>query len=170
MIAGGIGNIRPIHTHKKKVKVTAKIVVIGGPGYFIGLGGGSASSTETGSSEEALDFASVQRSNPEMQRRCQEVIDQCWQLGDANPISFIHDVGAGGLSNALPELINDCGFGAEIDFSKIPCADPSMSEMEIWCNESQERYVMAIEKENLKPFEEYLLKRKLSHCSSWEFY
>ena len=158
MIAGGIGNIRPNHTHKNKVKKTAKIVVIGGPGYLIGLGGGSASSTETGSSKEALDFASVQRSNPEMQRRCQEVIDQCWQLGDANPISFIHDVGAGGLSNALPELINDCGFGAAIDFSKIPCADPSMSEMEIWCNESQERYVMAIEKDNLKTLENICLR------------
>ena len=89
-----------------------------------------------------------------MQRRCQEVIDQSWQLGDMNPISFIHDVGAGGLSNALPELVNDCGFGAEIDFSKIPSADKSMSDMEIWCNESQERYVIAIEAENLKTFEE----------------
>ncbi len=154
MIAGGLGNIRPMHTNKKKVSVDAKIVVIGGPGYLIGLGGGSASSTESGNSDEALDFASVQRSNPEMQRRCQEVIDQSWQLGDENPISFIHDVGAGGLSNALPELINDCGFGAEIDFSKIPSADKSMSDMEIWCNESQERYVLAIEIENFRTFEE----------------
>ena len=154
MIAGGLGNIRPMHTNKKKVSVDAKIVVIGGPGYLIGLGGGSASSTESGNSDEALDFASVQRSNPEMQRRCQEVIDQSWQLGDENPISFIHDVGAGGLSNALPELINDCGFGAEIDFSKIPSADKSMSDMEIWCNESQERYVLAIEIENFRTFDE----------------
>ena len=154
MIAGGLGNIRPMHTKKNKVSLDAKIVVIGGPGYLIGLGGGSASSTESGNSDESLDFASVQRSNPEMQRRCQEVIDQSWQLGDMNPISFIHDVGAGGLSNALPELVNDCGFGAEIDFSKIPSADKSMSDMEIWCNESQERYVIAIEAENLKTFEE----------------
>ena len=154
MIAGGLGNIRPMHTKKNKVSLDAKIVVIGGPGYLIGLGGGSASSTESGNSDESLDFASVQRSNPEMQRRCQEVIDQSWQLGDMNPISFIHDVGAGGLSNALPELVHDCGFGAEIDFSKIPSADKSMSDMEIWCNESQERYVIAIEAENLKTFEE----------------
>ena len=154
MIAGGLGNIRSIHTNKKKVSVDAKIVVIGGPGYLIGLGGGSASSTESGNSDESLDFASVQRSNPEMQRRCQEVIDQSWQMGHKNPISFIHDVGAGGLSNALPELINDCGFGAEIDFSKIPSADQSMSDMEIWCNESQERYVLAVEIENFKAFEE----------------
>ena len=154
MIAGGLGNIRPMHTKKQEVSLNAKIVIIGGPGYLIGLGGGSASSTESGTSDESLDFASVQRSNPEMQRRCQEVIDQSWQLGNKNPISFIHDVGAGGLSNALPELINDCGFGAEIDFTKIPCADNSMSDMEIWCNESQERYVIAIEEENLKKFEE----------------
>ena len=154
MIAGGLGNIRPMHTKKQQVSLNAKIVVIGGPGYLIGLGGGSASSTESGTSDESLDFASVQRSNPEMQRRCQEVIDQSWQLGNKNPISFIHDVGAGGLSNALPELINDCGYGAEIDFTKIPCADNSMSDMEIWCNESQERYVMAIEEENLTVFEE----------------
>ena len=131
MIAGGLGNIRPMHTKKNKVSLDAKIVVIGGPGYLIGLGGGSASSTESGNSDESLDFASVQRSNPEMQRRCQEVIDQSWQLGDMNPISFIHDVGAGGLSNALPELVNDCGFGAEIDFSKIPSADKSLSLIHI---------------------------------------
>ena len=152
MLAGGLGNIKPIHTNKAKVSSSAKIVILGGPGYLIGLGGGSASSVESGQSSEDLDFASVQRSNPEMQRRCQEVIDQCWQLDLNNPIAFIHDVGAGGLSNAIPELAKDCDLGAVIDLNKIPIVDKSMSSLEIWCNESQERYVLAIEKDDLEKF------------------
>ena len=131
MLAGGLGNIKPIHTNKSKVSSSAKIIVLGGPGYLIGLGGGSASSVESGKSNEELDFASVQRSNPEMQRRCQEVIDQCWQLDKKNPIAFIHDVGAGGLSNAIPELAKDCNLGATIDLNKIPIVDKSMSSLEI---------------------------------------
>ena len=153
MLAGGLGNIKPIHTNKAKVSSSAKIVVLGGPGYLIGLGGGSASSVESGKSSEDLDFASVQRSNPEMQRRCQEVIDQCWQLDENNPIAFIHDVGAGGLSNAIPELAKDCDLGAVIDLNKIPIVDKSMSSLEIWCNESQERYVLAIEKDDIEKFQ-----------------
>ena len=111
---------------------------------LIGLGGGAASSSASGAGEEALDFASVQRENPEMQRRCQEVIDRCWQLGANNPILSIHDVGAGGLSNALPELVVGAGLGGRIELRAIPCDDPTMSPLEIWCNESQERYVLAI--------------------------
>jgi len=111
---------------------------------LIGLGGGAASSMASGASEEDLDFASVQRDNPEMQRRCQEVIDHCWALGEANPIYSIHDVGAGGLSNALPELVHDSGRGAVFELRKIPNDEPGMSPKEIWCNEAQERYVLAV--------------------------
>jgi phosphoribosylformylglycinamidine synthase len=169
MLAGGLGNIRPTHTDKLKVSSSAKIIVLGGPGYLIGLGGGSASSVESGKSKEGLDFASVQRSNPEMERRCQEVIDQCWQLGDSNPIAFIHDVGAGGLSNALPELAKDCSLGAIIDLSKIPIEDESMSSLEIWCNESQERYVIAIEESELNLFEKICLREKCPYAVVGEF-
>lgn len=119
---------------------------------LIGLGGGAASSMATGQSHEDLDFASVQRGNPEMERRCQEVIDQCWQQGTNNPIISIHDVGAGGLSNAMPELVNDSGRGARYELRAIPNDEPGMSPMEIWCNESQERYVLAIAPENMAAF------------------
>ncbi|HVS51121.1 MAG TPA: phosphoribosylformylglycinamidine synthase [Opitutaceae bacterium] len=144
MLAGGLGNIRPDHVRKGAIQPGDKLVVLGGPAMLIGLGGGAASSMASGHGQEDLDFASVQRDNAEMQRRCQEVIDRCWALGDENPIAFIHDVGAGGLSNALPELVNDGGRGGRFDLRKIPNAEPGMSPLEIWCNEAQERYVLAI--------------------------
>jgi len=144
MIAGGYGNIRADHVDKPEFEPGARLVVLGGPAMLIGLGGGAASSMTTGSSSADLDFASVQRQNPEIERRCQEVIDQCWQLGDSNPIAFIHDVGAGGLSNALPELVKDGGTGGRFELRKIPNDEPGMSPVEIWCNEAQERYVLAI--------------------------
>ncbi|MYF01255.1 MAG: phosphoribosylformylglycinamidine synthase [Gammaproteobacteria bacterium] len=153
MIAGGIGNIREQHVRKGEVDPGAKLVVLGGPAMLIGLGGGAASSMASGSASEELDFASVQRDNPEMQRRCQEVIDACWQLGEANPIRFIHDVGAGGLANALPELVKDAGTGGEFSLREIPSAESSMSPLEIWCNEAQERYVLAIDAGDLDRFE-----------------
>ena len=145
MIAGGIGNIRTDQVHKSAIPPGARLVVLGGPAMLIGLGGGAASSIASGSGEESLDFASVQRENPEMQRRCQEVIDRCWQLGADNPILSIHDVGAGGLSNALPELVDGAERGGRFELRAVPCDDPGMSPLEIWCNESQERYVLAIE-------------------------
>ena len=144
MIAGGYGNIRQQHIDKPEFEPGAQLIVLGGPAMLIGLGGGAASSMTTGSSSADLDFASVQRQNPEIERRCQEVIDQCWQLGDSNPIAFIHDVGAGGLSNALPELVKDGGTGGRFDLRAVPNDEPGMSPVEIWCNEAQERYVLAI--------------------------
>ena len=144
MIAGGYGNIREAHVQKDAVPVDAALVVLGGPAMLIGLGGGAASSRATGAGDIALDFASVQRANPELQRRCQEVVDACWAAGDDNPIVSIHDVGAGGLSNALPELIDADGRGGDFRLADVDCADPSLSPMEIWCNESQERYVLAV--------------------------
>jgi phosphoribosylformylglycinamidine synthase len=153
MLAGGLGNIRRSHVEKKEVPVGAKLIVLGGPAMNIGLGGGAASSMDSGSSSEALDFASVQRENPEMERRCQEVIDRCWQMGDDNPIQFIHDVGAGGLSNAMPELVNDAGRGGKFNLRAIANDEKSMAPHEIWCNESQERYVLAVKPENLAVFE-----------------
>jgi len=144
MLAGGLGNVRPQFAKKVGIQVGAKIVVLGGPGMLIGLGGGAASSQVSGASSAELDFASVQRGNAEMQRRCQQVIDACVSLGDRNPIQSIHDVGAGGLSNALPELVHDSGLGATFEIRDVLVADSSMSPMEIWCNESQERYVLAI--------------------------
>ncbi len=153
MIAGGMGSIREQHVEKLPLQPGAHIVVLGGPAMLIGLGGGAASSVGSGQSQEDLDFASVQRGNPEMQRRCQEVIDACWAMGDNNPALSIHDVGAGGLSNALPELLNDGGHGGELELRLVPSADSSMSPMEIWCNESQERYVLAIEPGGLDAFE-----------------
>ncbi|CBL45812.1 Phosphoribosylformylglycinamidine synthase (FGAM synthase) [gamma proteobacterium HdN1] len=153
MIAGGYGNIRADHVQKGTIPVGAKLIVLGGPAMLIGLGGGAASSMATGASAEDLDFASVQRDNPEMERRAQEVIDRCWQLGAENPISFIHDVGAGGLSNAMPELVKDGGRGGRFSLREIPNDEPSMSPLEIWCNESQERYVLAVAPENLARFE-----------------
>ncbi|HMG19803.1 MAG TPA: phosphoribosylformylglycinamidine synthase, partial [Kofleriaceae bacterium] len=144
MLAGGIGAIRPGHVAKAPVPAGAALIVLGGPAFLIGLGGGAASSLAQGASAEDLDFASVQRDNAELQRRCQEVIDRCWALGDANPILSIHDVGAGGLSNALPELVHDAGLGARLDLRAIPTGEPDLSPLELWCNEAQERYVLAI--------------------------
>ncbi|MCU7943301.1 MAG: phosphoribosylformylglycinamidine synthase [Candidatus Thiodiazotropha sp. (ex Cardiolucina cf. quadrata)] len=152
MLAGGLGNIRTEHIEKCGFPGGSPLVVLGGPAMLIGLGGGAASSMASGTSAEDLDFASVQRSNPEMQRRCQEVIDACWVRGDANPILFIHDVGAGGLSNALPELVHDAALGGRFELRTVPNDDPGMSPMEIWCNESQERYVMAIDVNKLDEF------------------
>ena len=153
MIAGGYGNIRAEHVDQHEFAPGTKLVVLGGPAMLIGLGGGAASSVASGSSAESLDFASVQRQNPEMQRRCQEVIDHCTAMGESSPIAFIHDVGAGGLSNAFPELAKDGGCGANFELRDIPNDEPGMSPMEIWCNESQERYVLAIREENLPIFE-----------------
>jgi phosphoribosylformylglycinamidine synthase len=144
MLAGGLGNIQAGHVQKGKLQPGDKLVVLGGPAMLIGLGGGAASSMASGSGQEDLDFASVQRDNPEMERRCQEVIDRCWALGPENPIAFIHDVGAGGLSNALPELVNDAGLGGRFNLRAIPNDEPGMSPLEIWCNEAQERYVLAV--------------------------
>ena len=152
MIAGGIGNIRTDQIRKSAMTPGARLVVLGGPAMRIGLGGGAASSSGSRSGEESLDFASVQRENPEMQRRCQEVIDRCWQRGAGNPILSIHDVGAGGLSNALPELVDGAGRGARVALRAIPGDDSGMSPLEIWCNESQERYVLAIDPERIDDF------------------
>ncbi|QFU25364.1 phosphoribosylformylglycinamidine synthase [Shewanella eurypsychrophilus] len=152
MLAGGLGNIREDHVQKGEITVGAKLIVLGGPAMNIGLGGGAASSMTSGESNEDLDFASVQRENPEMERRCQEVIDRCWQMGDNNPIQFIHDVGAGGLSNAFPELVNDGERGGKFELRDVPSDEPGMSPLEIWCNESQERYVMSVAPENLDTF------------------
>jgi phosphoribosylformylglycinamidine synthase len=153
MIAGGMGAIRESMVEKLPLVAGAHVVVLGGPAMLIGLGGGAASSVGSGQGQEELDFASVQRGNPEMQRRCQEVIDACWARGEANPILSVHDVGAGGLSNALPELLNDGGHGGALELRRVPNADSAMSPMEIWCNESQERYVLAIADEHLEAFE-----------------
>jgi phosphoribosylformylglycinamidine synthase len=153
MIAGGLGNVRGEHVHQGEVVPGSKLVVLGGPAMLIGLGGGAASSMATGASDAELDFASVQRGNPEMQRRCQEVIDGCWALGEANPIELIHDVGAGGLSNALPELVKDGGVGGRFRLRDVPSAEPGLSPLEIWCNEAQERYVLAIRADRLAEFE-----------------
>ncbi|MCE9793563.1 phosphoribosylformylglycinamidine synthase [Shewanella indica] len=152
MLAGGLGNIREEHVQKGEISLGAKLIVLGGPAMNIGLGGGAASSMASGQSSEDLDFASVQRENPEMERRCQEVIDRCWQMGDANPIQFIHDVGAGGLSNAFPELVSDAGRGGKFELRNVPSDEPGMSPLEIWCNESQERYVLSVAAENIDTF------------------
>lgn len=152
MLAGGIGNIRADHVQKGVIPVGAKLIVLGGPAMNIGLGGGAASSMASGQLNIALDFASVQRDNAEMERRCQEIIDRCWQMGEANPILFIHDVGAGGLSNAMPELISDGQRGGQFHLRDILSDEPGMSPLEIWCNESQERYVLAVAPENMTKF------------------
>lgn len=153
MIAGGLGNIRDDHVEKGEIPVGAKLICLGGPAMQIGLGGGAASSMASGSSSADLDFASVQRDNPELERRCQEVIDQCWQLGDENPIAFIHDVGAGGLSNAFPELVKDGDRGGSFELRNVNNDEPGMSPLAIWCNEAQERYVMAVPPADLERFE-----------------
>ncbi|MBI2517686.1 MAG: phosphoribosylformylglycinamidine synthase [Opitutae bacterium] len=155
MLAGGVGNIRADHVQKGAIKPGDKLVVLGGPAMLIGLGGGAASSMASGAGSEDLDFASVQRDNAEMERRCQEVIDRCWALGAENPISFIHDVGAGGVSNALPELVNDGGRGGRFDLRQLPNDEPGMSPLEIWCNESQERYVLAVPADRLETFRQF---------------
>jgi phosphoribosylformylglycinamidine synthase len=154
MLAGGLGAIKAEHVQKGTIEPGDKLIVLGGPAMLIGLGGGAASSMASGSGQENLDFASVQRDNAEMERRCQEVIDRCWALGAENPISFIHDVGAGGLSNALPELVNDGGRGGRFNLRAVPNAEPGMSPLEIWCNEAQERYVLAVPAARLETFTE----------------
>jgi len=152
MIAGGVGNVRAEHACKIDVSPGAALIVLGGPSMLIGLGGGAASSVAGGASTEALDFASVQRGNPEMQRRAQEVIDRCWAQGHDNPILLIHDVGAGGLSNAVPEAVDHSGLGAVVELRDVPNAEPGMSPMAIWCNEAQERYVLIVAKNRLSEF------------------
>ena len=152
MIAGGLGNIQAQQTHKNEIPEGALLIQLGGPGMLIGLGGGAASSMDTGSNDSGLDFNSVQRGNPEIERRAQEVIDRCWQLGDANPIIAIHDVGAGGLSNAFPELVNDAGRGAVFKLRDVPLEEHGLTPLQIWCNEAQERYVLSVLPENLDTF------------------
>ncbi|MFA5939027.1 MAG: phosphoribosylformylglycinamidine synthase [Sinimarinibacterium sp.] len=164
MIAGGYGNIRAGHVEKLEVVENTRLVVLGGPAMLIGLGGGAASSMATGSSSEALDFASVQRANPELERRCQEVVDACWALGDANPILSIHDVGAGGISNALPELVHADDRGGRFELRDVLSADPALSPMEIWCNESQERYVLAIAPQDVERFAALCTRERCPHA------
>ncbi|MCC7327294.1 MAG: phosphoribosylformylglycinamidine synthase [Burkholderiales bacterium] len=152
MIAGGVGNIRDGHTQKSPLPAGTLLVQLGGPGMQIGMGGGAASSMATGVNTADLDFDSVQRGNAEIERRAQEVIDRCWQRGDANPILSLHDVGAGGLSNALPELVHGGGAGGSFDLRAIPSEESGMAPREIWCNEAQERYVLAIAPASLPEF------------------
>ena len=152
MIAGGLGNIQAEQTHKHEIPAGALLVQLGGPGMLIGLGGGAASSMDTGANDASLDFNSVQRGNPEIERRAQEVIDRCWQLGAANPIIAIHDVGAGGLSNAFPELVNDAGRGAVFKLRDVPLEEHGLTPLQIWCNEAQERYVLSILEKDLDTF------------------
>ena len=160
MIAGGLGNISDRHTHKKPFGPGTLLIQLGGPGMRIGLGGGAASSMTSGANTEALDFDSVQRANAEMERRCQEVIDACWQMGEANPILSLHDVGAGGISNALPELAHAGGMGAQFDLRAVPSEEPGMSPKEIWSNESQERYVLAIAPASLPLFKQFCARER----------
>uniref|UniRef100_UPI00262964E3 phosphoribosylformylglycinamidine synthase n=1 Tax=Ramlibacter sp. TaxID=1917967 RepID=UPI00262964E3 len=155
MIAGGLGGIDAGLTHKIEFPPRTLLVQLGGPGMRIGMGGGAASSMATGTNAAELDFDSVQRGNPEIERRAQEVINHCWNLGENNPILAIHDVGAGGLSNAFPELTNDAGRGARFDLSQVPLEETGLAPKEIWCNESQERYVMAIAPESLAQFRSF---------------
>jgi phosphoribosylformylglycinamidine synthase len=152
MLAGGLGNIDAAHTRKHPLGKGTLFIQLGGPGFLIGMGGGAASSMASGQNVESLDFDSVQRANAELERRCQEVIDACWQLGDRNPILSIHDVGAGGLSNAFPELAHSGGVGATFDLRRVPVEEPGMTPMQIWSNESQERYVLAIDASRLEDF------------------
>jgi phosphoribosylformylglycinamidine synthase len=160
MLAGGLGNIKAEHVRKGAINPGDHLIVLGGPAMLIGLGGGAASSMASGSGSEDLDFASVQRDNPEMERRCQEVIDRCWAMGDENPISFIHDVGAGGVSNALPELVNDGGRGGRFNLRTLPNDEPGMSPLEIWCNESQERYVLVVPPERIETFKDLCARER----------
>ncbi|HHS2141127.1 TPA: phosphoribosylformylglycinamidine synthase [Neisseria meningitidis] len=152
MIAGGLGSIQAQQTHKDEIPEGALLIQLGGPGMLIGLGGGAASSMDTGTNDASLDFNSVQRGNPEIERRAQEVIDRCWQLGGKNPIISIHDVGAGGLSNAFPELVNDARRGAVFKLREVPLEEHGLNPLQIWCNESQERYVLSILEKDLDAF------------------
>jgi phosphoribosylformylglycinamidine synthase len=160
MIAGGLGLIRDSQVDKKRLPVGTLVIVLGGPAMLIGLGGGAASSMESGNSEATLDYASVQRGNGEMERRAQEVINSCWTLGENSPILSIHDVGAGGLSNALPELVHDSDRGADFELRDIPCAEPGLSPLQIWCNEAQERYVLGIEPKDLDRFSKMCVRER----------
>jgi phosphoribosylformylglycinamidine synthase len=160
MLAGGMGSVRPMHVDKDTTPPGAKVVVLGGPAMLIGLGGGAASSMATGTSHENLDYASVQRGNPEIERRCQEVIDRCVALGDSNPIVSIHDVGAGGLSNAIPEILDQSQRGGTIDLRSIPNDEPGMTPLEIWSNEAQERYVVTVSAERIADFEAICLRER----------
>ena len=164
MIAGGYGNIRDRHVTKSGFAPGYHLIALGGPAMLIGLGGGAASSMASGDSAEHLDFASVQRQNPEMERRCQEVIDRCWALGDANPVAFIHDVGAGGLSNAFPELVKDGGCGGAFELRAVPSAEPGLAPIEIWCNEAQERYVLAVAPADLEVFVAICARERCPHA------
>jgi len=168
MLAGGAGMIMHGQTSKRSLQPGDRIIVLGGPALLIGLGGGAASSLDSGQSSEALDFASVQRANPEMQRRCQEVIDRCWsqmdENGNRNPIASMHDVGAGGLSNAIPELLHDGGVGAELELREIPTADPSLAPVAIWCNEAQERYVLAIRPARMEEFDQICRRERCPYA------
>jgi len=164
MIAGGVGNVREEHAVKIDVPAGAKIIVLGGPAMLIGLGGGAASSLASGTSSEDLDFASVQRGNPEIERRAQEVIDSCWSKGKRNPILLIHDVGAGGLSNAVPEAVDHSGHGAVVELRDVPNAEPGMSPMAIWCNEAQERYVLIIATDRTAEFADICTRERCPHA------
>jgi phosphoribosylformylglycinamidine synthase len=164
MIAGGLGNIRRPHVEKSEVPVGAKLIVLGGPAMLIGLGGGAASSVGSGTSSAELDFASVQRGNAEIQRRAQETIDRCWALGEENPILLIHDVGAGGLSNAVPEAVAHSQRGARLDLRAIPSAEPGMSPLELWCNEAQERYVVVVAPQALATFAAIAERERCPHA------
>lgn len=164
MLAGGLGNIRNDQTHKLGLPTGTLLVVLGGPGMRIGIGGGAASSMGAGANSESLDFASVQRGNPEMERRAQEVIDRCWEAGEENPILAIHDIGAGGLSNAMPELADLSGKGAKLDLNKVPVEESGMSPLEIWCNESQERYSLAIDPARLEQFDQYCKRERCPYA------
>jgi len=160
MLAGGLGAIDRNQVQKKTLQPGDAVIVLGGPAMLIGLGGGAASSVASGDSAEDLDFASVQRANPEMERRCQEVIDRCVALGADNPIRWFHDVGAGGLSNAIPELLHDSGVGGVIDLDRVPSDDPSLSPLQLWCNESQERYVLGVPQARLAEFAELCARER----------
>jgi len=164
MLSAGWGNIKNEHVNKNQIATGAKIIVLGGPAMHIGLGGGAASSMSSGQSCEDLDFASVQRGNPEMERRAQEVIDRCWQLGSANPVVSIHDVGAGGLSNAVPEIVHDCNKGGSFELRKVPSVEPGMSPMAIWCNEAQERYIIAVDPESMPQFIEICKRERCPYA------
>jgi phosphoribosylformylglycinamidine synthase len=168
MLAGGYGNISARHTHKHALGAGTLFIQLGGPGFLIGMGGGAASSMASGQNVESLDFDSVQRANAELERRCQEVIDACWQMGEANPILSIHDVGAGGLSNAFPELAHGGGAGAHFDLRKVPIEEPGMSPMQVWSNESQERYVLAIDRSRLADFERICARERCLYAVAGE--
>jgi phosphoribosylformylglycinamidine synthase len=164
MIAGGVGNVREEHALKIDVPVGAAVIVLGGPAMLIGLGGGAASSLASGSSSEDLDFASVQRGNPEMERRAQEVIDRCCAMGNDSPILLIHDVGAGGLSNAVPEAVDHSKHGATINLRDVPNAERGLSPMAIWCNEAQERYVLIVDRERTGEFAAICARENCPHA------